>query len=151
MAAGAHLTDTNILLRVAQRNDPHYGLIRSALASLQASGATLFYTPQNMAEFWNVCTRPVRQNGYGLSIDETNRRAELIERGFTLLPDDPRIHTEWRRLVVAHAVMGVQVHDARLVAAMHVHGIDRLLTLDQQDFDRYPGISIVHPRDLVKL
>jgi predicted nucleic acid-binding protein len=123
MPGDAHLTDTNILLRVSHRNDPDYELIRSALHSLRASGATLFYTPQNLAEFWNVCTRSARQNGYVLSIAETNRRAELIEGAFRLLPDDPRIHAEWRRLVVAHSVIGVQVHDARLVAAMRVHGI----------------------------
>jgi predicted nucleic acid-binding protein len=150
MVVGSHLTDTNILLRVSQRNDPDYDLILSAVRSLRASGATLWYTSQNLAEFWNVCTRPARQNGYGMTVAETNRRAELIERGFTLLPDDPRVHTEWRRLVVAHAVMGVQVHDARLVAAMHVHGIERLLTLDQRDFMRYSGITVVHPRELVE-
>lgn len=150
MAVDPHLTDTNILLRVSHRNDPDYDLVRSALDLLRAEGATLHYTPQNLAEFWNVCTRPGRQNGYGLSIGETNRRAGLIERGFALLPDDPRIHIEWRRLVVAHSVMGVQVHDARLVAAMRVHGITHLLTLDQQDFARYPGITVVHPREVVK-
>ena len=84
MIAVAHLTDTNILLRVSHRNDPDYELIRSALRALRASGATLCYTPQNLAEFWNVCTRPAPQNGYGLTVAETNRRAELIERGFTL-------------------------------------------------------------------
>jgi predicted nucleic acid-binding protein len=104
MVVGSHLTDTNILLRVSQRNDPDYDLILSAVRSLRASGATLWYTSQNLAEFWNVCTRPARQNGYGMTVAETNRRAELIERGFTLLPDDPRVHTEWRRLVVAHAL-----------------------------------------------
>src|SRR5579871_398352 len=67
-----------------------------------------------------------------------------------LLPDDPRIHVEWRRLVITHAVIGVQVHDARLVAAMHIHGLTHLLTLDQKDFSRYQGISVVHPRQVVK-
>lgn len=150
MAGDAHLTDTNILLRVSHRNDPDYELIRSALHFLRASGATLCYTSQNLAEFWNVCTRPVRQNGYGLSILETNRRAEFIEGAFRLLPDDPRIHAEWRRIVVAHAVMGVQVHDARLIAAMRVHAVDHLLTLDEQDFARYPGVIVVHPREVAK-
>jgi predicted nucleic acid-binding protein len=51
--------------------------------------------------------------------------------------------------VVAHSVAGVQVHDARLVAAMLVHGVLRLLTLNDRDFGRYSGISVVHPRDVV--
>ena len=74
----------------------------------------------------------------------------MIERLFVLLPDRPEIHTEWRSLVLACAVSGVQVHDARLVAAMRVHGVHRLLTLNVTDFSRYPGIVAVHPRDAAR-
>ncbi len=64
------LADTNILIRVSHREDPNYGMIRAALSSLRATGATLCFTSQNLAEFWNVCTRPAPQNGYGLSATE---------------------------------------------------------------------------------
>ncbi len=48
-----------------------------------------------------------------------------------------------------HAVSGIQVHDARLVAVMRVHGIAHILTLNVGDFQRYPGINAVHPRQLI--
>jgi hypothetical protein len=38
-------------------------------------------------------------------------------------------------------VSGIQVHDARMVAAMRVHGIANLLTLNAKDFRRYGGIT----------
>jgi predicted nucleic acid-binding protein len=148
MAGPAYLADTNILLRVSQSHDPNYGIIRSGLSSLRSSGARLCFTSQNLVEFWNVCTRPVKQNGYGLTIDEADRRTKLIEAGFEFLPDTEQIHREWRRLVVIHSVLGVKGHDARLVAAMQVHGISHLLTLDDQDFKRYPGITVMHPRQI---
>ena len=81
---------------------------------------------------------------------ETDRRARVIERLFVLLPDRPEIHAEWRSLVLAYAVSGVQVHDARLVAAMRVHGLERLLTFNVGDFNRYPGITAVHPQDAAR-
>jgi predicted nucleic acid-binding protein len=148
MALPVYLADTNILVRVSQRVDPNYGMIRTALSLLRSTGARICFTSQNLAEFWNVCTRPAPQNGYGLSIAETDRRAQLIESSFTFLPDTEQVHTVWRRLIVVHSVMGVKVHDARLVAAMHVHGVGHLLTLDEQDFVRYSGITVVHPRQL---
>ena len=151
MASSLYLTDTNILVRISQREDPSFVMIRAALSSLRDSGARLCFTSQNLAEFWNVCTRPAQQNGYGLSIVETDRRAELIESSFTLLPDTEQVHTVWRRLVVVHSVVGVKVHDARLVAAMHVQGIANILTLDEQDFRRYSGITVVHPRQVATL
>jgi predicted nucleic acid-binding protein len=112
------------------------------------SGAKLCYTSQNLGEFWNTCTRPVESNGFGMAIPEADRRAGLIEERFTLLPDSELVHREWRRLLVAHAVRGVQVHDARLVAAMRVHEIRHVLTFNGRDFQRYNGIVVVHPEDI---
>jgi hypothetical protein len=42
-------------------------------------------------EFWNVCTRPVSQNGFGLSIAETDERARIIESELRLLTDGDHI------------------------------------------------------------
>jgi len=149
MASLSYLADTNILLRISQRQDPDYQVIRTGLRSLRTTGAKLCFTSQNMAEFWNVCTRPAADRGYGLTIAETDRRAQVIEASFVRLPDVEQVHVEWRRLVVVHSVVGVKVHDARLVAAMHVHGISHVLTLNEKDFRRYPGITIAHPREFV--
>jgi predicted nucleic acid-binding protein len=44
---------------------------------------------------------------------------------------------------------GVQVHDARLAAAMRVPGIQRILTFNERDFARYPDIQAVHPQALL--
>ncbi len=102
-----------------------------------------------MGEFWNVCTRPATaRGGFDLGVAETDRRVRVIERFYSLLSDTPAVHTEWRRLLVLHAVAGVQVHDARIAATMNVHGITHILTLNGTDFARYSGITAVHPRDL---
>ncbi len=71
-----------------------------------------------------------------------------MEQYLDLLPDVLLIHQEWRRLLVAHGVTGVQVHDARLVAAMHVYRIPHLLTFNVADFHRFPGITVQHPQDI---
>ena len=102
--------------------------------------------PQNVGEFWNTCTRPVERNGYGLSPQETDRLAKTFERNLRLLPDTLAVHEEWRKLLVVHSVSGVQVHDARLVATMQVHGVRRILTFNEKDFARYNDIEAVHPR-----
>jgi hypothetical protein len=45
--------------------------------------------------------------------------------------------------------MGVQVHDARLVALMEVHGVTHLLTLNAADFARYPGVTALTPAAVI--
>ena len=142
------LIDTNILLRLVEPSDPEYSIVRSAVDKLLSRGEQLCFAAQNLVEFWNVCTRPVDQNGFGLSNADTDARAMLIEAKFRLLPDSERVHAGWRRLVVEHSVAGVQVKDARLVASMLVHGVLNVLTLNDRDFKRYSAISAVHPRDV---
>jgi predicted nucleic acid-binding protein len=148
--AGVHyLVDTNVLLRLVKSNDPEFALARSATRALRARGDLLFFVPQNIVEFWNVCTRPADRNGYGLSPGEADERARRVERAFTLLPDNELIHAEWRRIVLAYSVSGAQVHDARLIAAMYVHGVTHLLTFNDRDFARYAGIAVAHPGSIL--
>lgn len=107
-------------------------------------------TSQNYVEFWNVATRPADRNGFGLMPTEAERLLCLVERLFPGLPDSPAVYPEWRRLVVAFGVRGVQVHDARLVASMLVHGVTQILTLNTGDFARYApeGITAVDPNSV---
>lgn len=148
MSGSLWLLDTNILLRLVQPNSSDYAVIRQAMERLWASDSGLFYTPQNLAEFWNVCTRPPESNGYGFSVEETDKRARFIESRLTLAGESEATFREWRRIVVAHSVRGVQVHDARLVAAMYVHHVPNLLTLNVGDFRRYDNIRAMTPADV---
>ena len=128
------LLDTNILLRTTMRGDLGNFGVNTALSALFISSAKLHYTSQNLAEFWNVSTRPISANGFGLTVAEADQRTSLLETRFSLAPDSEAVHIEWRKLVVAHQVSGAQVHDARIVATMRVNNITHLLTLNNKDF-----------------
>jgi predicted nucleic acid-binding protein len=143
--AASYLLDTNVLLRLSKPTNPEFHLLRAVLRVFQGNKTQLFYTSQNLIEFWNVLTRPADRNGYGLSVAEADKETKRLERSLLLLPSMDAIHKEWRRIVVAYGVSGVQVHDAHLVAAMNVHGVSHLLTLNTRDFTRYREITVVHP------
>ena len=142
----SYLIDTNILLRLSKQDDPSHSVVQTAVDTLTKRGAQLCYTAQNISEFWNVCTRPASHNGFGLSIRETDTRVQAIELLMALLPDNEQAYRIWRQLVVRNGVRGVQVHDARLAAAMQAHGVSHILTLNQPDFARYAPVNVVHPQ-----
>jgi predicted nucleic acid-binding protein len=144
------LFDSNILLRWQEPEHPDQALVESAVDRLLESGAEPCYTSQNLGEMWNVLTRPFERNGFALTPAQCDRRARAIETRITLLPDSPAVHAEWRKLLVVHSISGVQVHDARLVAAMRVHGVKRILTFNTKDFARFGDIEAVHPADLAR-
>jgi hypothetical protein len=61
MPIDACLVDTNVLLRIPKLSDPNHLAVDNALAKLATQGTTLYYTHQNIAEFWNTITRPLSE------------------------------------------------------------------------------------------
>ena len=144
----ACLLDTNILLRYLHRTDPAHARVQAAVNHLRDTGETLCIAPQNGVECWNVATRPVNRNGFGLSPAQAERMLDLLEQLFSMLPETPALYPAWRTLVVAAQVSGVQVHDARLVSWMQVHGLTHVLTLNPSDFTRYEQLAGITVLDL---
>jgi predicted nucleic acid-binding protein len=142
------LVDTNVLLRRTQPDHPNHTIAVESVAHLLNAAEAVYFTLQNICEFWNVATRPIENNGLGFSVALALAEVEKIERILAVLPDSPATYAEWKRLVVKHAVLGTKVHDARLVAAMNVHGIQRILTFNLEDFARY-DIEAIHPASLL--
>ena len=114
--------DTNVILRAADPGDPKHEAATRTISELLEAGETLCITPQIAAEFWNVATRPIGNNGLGMSIEEVRDEISRLEE-----------------------VQGVKVHDARIVAAMNVHGITRIVTFNADDFRRYDSIKVTLP------
>jgi len=71
-----------------------------------------------------------------------------IKGMFLFLPETPAIYPAWEALVLNYAVSGRPSHDARLVAAMQVHGLTAVLTFDKTGFSRFPGIEVIHPAEV---
>jgi len=53
------LVDTNILLRSVQPNHPLCSQATHAVSKLIRQKDAVFFCAQNIAEFWNVATRPI--------------------------------------------------------------------------------------------
>jgi predicted nucleic acid-binding protein len=143
-----YLLDTGILLRLVDNNDPQHSTIRLAVRALISRSEDLVITTQNIAEFCNVATRPVANNGLGLptatAVDLLRREIEPI---CAVLVERDTLPAEFKRLLTQYNVVGKQVHDARLVAMMLTWQIENMLTLNERNFQRFApeGISVVSP------
>jgi len=101
------LIDTNVLLRAVQRSHPASLVAVAALKNTRWRADEPCLTPQNIIEFWNVCTRPVDANGLGLTASAADFHVTGFEHIFTILPDSMQIFREWRMIVIQHNVTGV--------------------------------------------
>lgn len=146
----SYAIDTNILTRGLQPGHPMQADANNAVESLRAEGQELCVLAQNLYEFWVVATRPKQVNGLGLSAAEAQDELKRIESLFRLLKEREEIYPEWKQLIAQHAVAGKNSHDARIAAAMRVHGINHLLTFNVDDFKRFQTVmTVVEPKQVL--
>lgn len=130
------LLDTNILMRAYDPMSAQHLAALSALKNLTDATNQLCLCSQNMVEFRAVATRPVSANGLGHTAAVAEQLAAAMEKDFTFLPETPAIYPAWKDLVQRAAVLGKQVHDARLVAVAVANGLDAILTFNVTHFNR---------------
>jgi predicted nucleic acid-binding protein len=143
-----YLVDTNIILRLTNRDDPQYSFIARAVRILGNQGHEIILVPHVIYEFWAVATRRTNENGFGWSLEMTRSVVDHLLKDWTFLEDTPAIFAQWLELVTTYKVSGKQVHDARLAATAKAHNIEHLLTLNIEDFKRF-DLKAIHPSELV--
>lgn len=143
------LLDTNILTRLVEPGHATHRAALDAVKLLAGRGHKLCIVPQNLYEFWVVSTRPTGVNGLGRTAAETAAELAQLKALFVLLDETPSVYGAWERLVAATSVAGKNAHDARLVAAMMVHGLTHLLTFNAQDFRPYAAITVMTPSEVL--
>lgn len=145
------LLDTGIILRLINKIDAEHSVVRSAVRILIKQREELVIAIQNTAEYLNVATRPLVNNGLGLA---PKAALDLLERDIepicAVLSERDNIYDEYKRLIAQYSVIGKQVHDARLVAMMLTWQVGSILTLNERNFRRYEpeGIVVVTPASL---
>lgn len=142
------LTDTNILLRLTQQTNPDHQRADGALDALRSRDDEPCIVPQIIYEYWTVCTRPIEQNGLGMTVTDTASKMWGLQQLFPLYRDERAIFDHWEQLVTRHEVKGKNAHDARLVAAMLHDGLTHLLTFNDSDFKRFTEITVLTPSEV---
>ncbi len=145
----SYLSDTNLLLRMADPTSEQHAVATQALVRLLGRGDEVYLTPQNFIEFCAVATRPVEANGLGWTTERTSKEMTDLQERFPLLPDSPEVFTHWLELVKRLPVHGKRVHDARLVAVLQAHAVEHLVTFNTADFVAFSFLSLIDPHLLV--
>lgn len=140
-------TDSNLVLALSQPTHLHPEESLQAVTVLLLRGDRLFISPQVVYEFWSVASKRIQDRGLGLTTAQCAAQIASLEITFQLVEDNSEIYLQWKRLVELYGVSGKPTHDARLAAAMKVHGLSRILTFNGDDFKRYTpeGIVVVDP------
>jgi predicted nucleic acid-binding protein len=139
------LVDTNILLRLADPASTHHPVCVEAMRRLLAAGEELVICAQVLIEFRAVATRPRSANGLEMSSTQARGALDSIRLAHACLTEPPDIADRWMALADRYSVEGKSCHDARLVALMLAHNVDRILTINGVDFARFREVRVLSP------
>lgn len=143
------LLDTNVLCRLVEIVHVQHAVATAATRKLSEAGNTLCLVPQVLYEYWVVVTRPLAQNGLGMTPCAANSAIDQWLKKLRLFQDERAVFEPWRQLVRKYGVTGKSAHDARLVAAMVRHNVNRMVTFNIGDFARYSEIQVYTPEDVI--
>jgi predicted nucleic acid-binding protein len=144
MAADPAFVDTNVLVYANQETAEFHERASARMLDLEQGGTPLWISRQILREYLAVVTR---QHGRGAALPAPLAvgRVRQFEALFGVAEDGPAVTKALLDLLTRFPTAGRQVHDANIVSTMLAHGIDRLLTFNTADFERFSGVIRLEP------
>ncbi len=138
------LLDTNILIYSKLATSSYYSTVTDRIVALLNADEDLVICPQIIYEFFFVATKSTDKGGLGLTPTDAQSEIQNLLNTYTLINDPNTLFDTWRTTISTHSVPGKAGHDARIVAFMQDHSIDRLYTINISDFTRFvPTINLI--------
>jgi toxin-antitoxin system PIN domain toxin len=137
--------DTNILVYAHREDSPWHDAAFSTVVEL-AEGRALWAIPWPcIHEFFAIVTHPrIFDPPTPLTSAVDQVEAWIEAPSLILLAETEGYWPQFRKMIEAGRVTGGQIHDARVAALCHLHGVRELWTVDR-DFTRFPDLSVRNP------
>ena len=137
--------DTNVLVYTGRVEPPEHAAAQRVLQDL-ATGSELWVLPWPCVyEFLRVVTHP-RVFYPPTPIMEAWAEVEVLLDSPSAVPiaEGARHREILRDLLHAVPLTGNVLHDAHIAALLIEHGVDEIITADE-DFRRFPGLKVTNP------
>lgn len=136
--------DTNVLVYANVLAYPLHQVAVEQLQSLIDSGIELWLSRQVLREFIAAVTRP-QTYGKPQPISIVVERVGTFQTQFRVAEDNPQVTAQLLDLLQQFPTAGRQIHDANIAATMLTAGVDRLLTHNIGDFQRFSELITIVP------
>jgi predicted nucleic acid-binding protein len=141
-AADPVFVDTNVLVYSTIPASPFHAQAVKALADLRTAGAVIQISRQVLREYVaTLSSRFVPPVPMPAILSDVRHFLASLN----ILEDGPTVTTHLMSLLSGLVIAGRQVHDANIVATMLAHGVNRLLTNNVGDFNRFAALIAVEP------
>lgn len=137
--------DTNILVHAHRRDSPFHEPAVAAVRGLAESPAAWAIPWPSVHEFYSVATHARIYDPPSTPAEAAAQvEAWLGAPSLVLLHEGVTYWSTLRSMLQSGKVRGPMVHDARIAALCHTHGVRELWSADR-DFGRFPDLVVRNP------
>lgn len=142
------LVDTNVLLEATDEGRRFHAQALSLFRNAFDDGVDLFLGTQVLREYLVVATRPIENNGLGMTTDFALDNVKRFQKRASLIAETLQsggLFVEW---VGKYQIRGKRLHDLQILATASVAGMHALITANEKDYPESTPVSIVALSDL---
>lgn len=137
------LVDTNVLLEATDQDRPlHPQAVRFFQAAAE-QGWGLFLGTQNIREYLVVTTRPIANNGLGMSMNDALENIRRFRRRCSLIGETQDAGERFLRWAEQFQIHGKRLHDVQILATAACGRIHALITANPKDFPDIKEIEVI--------
>jgi predicted nucleic acid-binding protein len=137
------LVDTNVLLEATDEGRPFHEQALALFLNAPQDGVDLFLGTQVVREYLVVATRPVVNNGLGMSTETALENIRRFRKRASLVAETLRAGEVFLEWAGRFEIRGKKLHDLQILATASVAGMDALITANMNDFPKSSPLAII--------
>ena len=135
--------DTNVLLEASDEGRRFHAQAQGLFRHAFDDGVNLFLGTQVVREYLVVATRPIENNGLGMTTDHALENIKQFRKKASMVAETLQageLFVEWSG---KYGIRGKRLHDLQILATASVAGMHALVTANEKDYPESTPLAII--------
>ncbi len=137
------LVDTNVLLEATDEGRRLHGHALDLFRNASDAGVDLFLGTQVLREYLVVATRPIENNGLGMTTDHALDNIKRFQKRASLVAETLQAGELFLEWAGKYQIRGKRLHDLQILATASAAGMHALITANMKDYPNSSALSII--------
>lgn len=137
------LVDTNVLLEATDEGRRFHAQALALFEKAAHDGIDLYLGTQVIREYLVVATRPVANNGLGMTTQKALENIQCFQQRTSRVAETLAAGEKFVEWAAKFAIRGKKLHDLQILATASVAGMHALITANERDFPKPSPLAII--------
>lgn len=135
--------DTNVLLEATDEGRRLHARAQGLFRDAFDDGVDLFLGTQVIREYLVVATRPIENNGLGMTTELALDNIKRFQEKASMLAETLQAGEVFVKWAGRYGIRGKRLHDLQILATASVAGMHALVTANERDYPESAPLTII--------